>query len=113
MRCGSWPQALSLVLFYLSDSGDIGMWWQKWNYDLVFVWKFISSADYSHSDVDDFDLLISLFRFPMHLQRSMAGGYHEHNWGRKGKKIFVENEDLNENSADNSISLILRIIFYC
>lgn len=62
----------------------------------MFVLKFSSSADYSHSDVDDFDLLISLFRFPVYLQRSMAGAYHEHNWGRKGKKIFVENEDLNE-----------------
>ena len=77
----------------------------------MFALKFISSADYSHSDVDDFGLLISLFRFLGHLQLSMAGGYHEHNWGRKGKKIFVENEDLSENSADSSISMFLRIIF--
>ena len=58
----------------------------SWFTILVFALKFISSADYSHSDVHDFGLLISLFRFFVHLQLSMAGGYHEHNWGRKGGK---------------------------
>lgn len=57
----------------------------------------IIRAGYSRADTGDLGIcLIPLFSFPVHRKLMMTRGYLEHTWGRKGKIILVENEDLNE-----------------
>lgn len=57
----------------------------------------IIRAGFSHADRGDLGIcLIPLFSFPVHRKLMMIRGYLEHTWGRKGKIILVENEDLNE-----------------